>query len=196
MEMKKRECCGVQHCPCYPNCDQMMSGDWEPKRTEGEQMEMLQTGKPDLGYLDKEPVVWKELLRQDEEDLARLKDLYPSRIRQILGEVERVCDSMEYEGSIMFDEMPEKQRIQELAEGIEGKMREKMEQWEEELAQQQEEDIYVMNHRMATPPSPCSQPTKYPCPRRNINWFGDLIQVLLQDEMYHRRCRCRNCRRW
>ena len=61
----------------------------------------------------------------------------------------------------------------------------------------QEEDIYVMNHPMAPPQPPYPpQPPRPPYPPRPVNWFHDLIQVLLQDEMYHRRCRNRNCRRW
>lgn len=182
MEQKKERCRGACNCPCYPNCDQMLGGHWKPE----------QTVRPQMRQLDQNPDELRELARQDEEDLIRLKEMYPPRIRQILEEVERVCDSMEYEGSVMFDEMPEKQRIQALAKGIEQKMQDRMGQWEEDLQQQQEEDIYVMNHRMAPPPPPPGPP--YP-PRR-VNWFGDLIQVLLQDEMYHRRCRNRNCRRW
>ncbi len=202
MEKRKRGCCGAQHCPCYPNCDQMMSDDWKPVRTERQQMDLEQetdrqsnrvpTGTLQMDQLNRGNADLEWLVRQDEEDRARLKELYPSRIRQIQEEVEHVCDSLEYEGSMMFDEMPEKQRIQELSEGIARKMQEKIAQWEEELQQQEEEDIYVMNHRMAPPPYP-PQP---PYPPRPVNWFGDLVQVLLQDEMYHRRCRNRNCRRW
>ena len=147
--------------------------------------------------LDRDPGVLRQLAIQDEADLARLKELYPMRVRQILEEVERVCDSMEYEGSVMFDEMLEKQRIMELTDGIEQKMQDKMTQWEEELQRQQEEDIYVMNRPMVPPQPPYPpQPPRPPYPPRPVNWFHDLIQVLLQDEMYHRRCRNRNCRRW
>ena len=84
-----------------------------------------------------------------------------------------------------------------LKELYEQKMQDKMTQWEEELQRQQEEDIYVMNHPMAPPQPPYPpQPPRPPYPPRPVNWFHDLIQVLLQDEMYHRRCRNRNCRRW
>ena len=197
MEKKKRGCCGAQHCPCYPNCDEVMEQRWQAQQKEGKQavsvsMEHLQTE-----MLDRDPGVLRQLAMQDEADLARMKELYPMRVRQILEEVERVCDSMEYEGSVMFDEMPEKQRIMELTDGIEQKMQDKMGQWEEELQRQQEEDIYVMNHPMAPPPAPYPpQPPRPPYSPRPVNWFHDLIQVLLQDEMYHRRCRNRNCRRW
>ena len=163
----------------------------EEKQTDSVPMEHLQTE-----MLDRDPGVLRQLAIQDEADLTRLKELYPMRVRQVLEEVERVCDSMEYEGSVMFDEMPEKQRIMELTDGIEQKMQDKMTQWEEELQRQQEEDIYVMNHPMAPPQPPYPpQPPRPPYPPRPVNWFHDLIQVLLQDEMYHRRCRNRNCRR-
>ena len=141
--------------------------------------------------------------KQDEEDLARMKELYPARIREILAEVERACDTMEYEGSIMFDEMPEKQRILDMADGIRRKMEGQMEKWEQEQSRLQEEDIYVMNHeygvsqrRPPQPPPGPSRPPMPPQPPRPSDWFGDLVQVLLQNEMYHRRCRHRSCRRW
>ena len=139
--------------------------------------------------------LYTNLLREEAleaEDIRRLQTLYPATAKQIQEQVEQECDRMEYAGSRMFDEMPEKQRIQELSEGIARKMQEKIDQWEEELQQQEEEDIYVMNQRMAPPPPPPYPPY----PPRPVNWFGDLVQVLLQDEMYHRRCRNRNCRRW
>ena len=111
MEKKKRGCCGAQYCPCYPNCDEVMEQHWqaqqnEEKQTDSVPMEHLQTE-----MLDRDPGVLRQLAIQDEADLTRLKELYPMRVRQVLEEVERVCDSMEYEGSVMFDEMPEKQRI-------------------------------------------------------------------------------------
>ena len=197
MEKKKRGCCSAQHCPCYPNCDEVMEQRWQAQQNEEKQTEPVPMEQLQTEMLNRDPGVLRQLAMQDEADLARLKELYPMRVRQILEEVEHVCDSMEYEGSVMFDEMPEKQRIMELTDGIEQKMQDKMTQWEEELQRQQEEDIYVMNHPMAPPQPPYpSQPPRPPYPPRQVNWFRDLIQVLLQDEMYHRRCRNRNCRRW
>ena len=197
MEKKKRGCCSAQHCPCYPNCDEVMEQRWQAQQNEEKQTEPVPMEQLQTEMLNRDPGVLRQLAMQEEADLARLKELYPMRVRQILEEVERVCDSMEYEGSVMFDEMPEKQRIMELTDGIEQKMQDKMTQWEEELQRQQEEDIYVMNRPMVPPQPPYPpQPPRPPYPPRPVNWFHDLIQVLLQDEMYHRRCRNRNCRRW
>ena len=187
MKENKKRCCGPEGCPCYPNCDRMMSENWSP-RAEKE----METGRLDMDNRE-----LMKLAKQDEEDLARMKELYPARIREILAEVERACDTMEYEGSIMFDEMPEKQRILDMADGIRRKMEGQMEKWEQEQSRLQEEDIYVMNRPMVPPQPPYPpQPPRPPYPPRPVNWFHDLIQVLLQDEMYHRRCRNRNCRRW
>ena len=193
MNEKQKGFCGPEGCPCYPNCDRMMTENWSPRAEKA-----VQTGRLDM---DNRELV--QLAKQDEEDLARMKELYPARIREILAEVERACDTMEYEGSIMFDEMPEKQRILDMADGIRRKMEGQMEKWEQEQSRLQEEDIYVMNHeygvsqrRPPQPPPGPSRPPMPPQPPRPSDWFGDLVQVLLQNEMYHRRCRHRNCRRW
>ncbi len=193
MNEKQKGCCGPEGCPCYPNCDRMMTENWSPRAEK-----VVQTGRLDMDNRE-----LMQLAKQDEEDLARMKELYPARIREILAEVERACDTMEYEGSIMFDEMPEKQRILDMADGIRRKMEGQMEKWEQEQSRLQEEDIYVMNHeygvsqrRPPQPPPGPSRPPMPPQPPRPSDWFGDLVQVLLQNEMYHRRCRHRSCRRW
>lgn len=193
MNEKQKGCCGPKGCPCYPNCDRMMTENWSPRAEKA-----VQTGRLDMDNRE-----LMQLAKQDEEDLARMKELYPARIREILAEVERACDTMEYEGSIMFDEMPEKQRILDMADGIRRKMEGQMEKWEQEQSRLQEEDIYVMNHeygvsqrRPPQPPPGPSRPPMPPQPPRPSDWFGDLVQVLLQNEMYHRRCRHRSCRRW
>ena len=193
MNEKQKGCCGPEGCPCYPNCDRMMTENWSPRAEKA-----VQTGRLDMDNRE-----LMQLAKQDEEDLARMKELYPARIREILAEVERACDTMEYEGSIMFDEMPEKQRILDMADGIRRKMAGQMEKWEQEQSRLQEEDIYVMNHeygvsqrRPPQPPPGPSRPPMPPQPPRPSDWFGDLVQVLLQNEMYHRRCRHRSCRRW
>ncbi|MBC8573056.1 hypothetical protein [Jingyaoa shaoxingensis] len=193
MNEKQKGCCGPEGCPCYPNCDRMMTENWSPRAEKA-----VQTGRLDMDNRE-----LMQLAKQDEEDLARMKELYPARIREILAEVERACDTMEYEGSIMFDEMPEKQRILDMADGIRRKMEGQMEKWEQEQSRLQEEDIYVMNHeygvsqrRPPQPPPGPSRPPMPPQPPRPSDWFGDLVQVLLQHEMYHRRCRHRSCRRW
>jgi len=87
-----------------------------------------------------------------EKDMERMKELYPREVKRILEMVEEECDKMEYEGSLMFDEYPDRFMLEQIAERIAEKMK--------------EPDL------------------------RN------LIGVLLNHEMYRRRCRHRRCSRW
>ena len=41
-------------------------------------------------------------------DLDRMKEMYPMEIRKVQELVEEECDKMEYEGSLMFDEYPDR----------------------------------------------------------------------------------------
>ena len=43
-----------------------------------------------------------------ERDMQKLKDMYPKEVRSIQAMVEDECDKMEYEGSLMFDEYPDR----------------------------------------------------------------------------------------
>ena len=47
-----------------------------------------------------------------EKDMERMKELYPREVRQIQEMVERRCDEMEYEGSRMYDENPDKYMLE------------------------------------------------------------------------------------
>ena len=44
-----------------------------------------------------------------EKDMERMKELYPKEVTCILEAVEEECDKMEYEGSLMFDEYPDRE---------------------------------------------------------------------------------------
>ena len=87
-----------------------------------------------------------------EKDMERMKELYPREVKRILDMVEEECDRMEYEGSLMFDEYPDRMMLEQITDRIAERM--------------QEPDL------------------------RN------LIGVLLNHEMYRRRCRHRRCNRW
>ncbi|MDO5540264.1 MAG: hypothetical protein Q4F83_09310 [Eubacteriales bacterium] len=156
MRDEDRKCNCVRQCPCYPNCDQMMEGQMPPTWAR-------QTPE-----------------REDEQDWQRMKEMFPDMAKIILTEVEKVCDSMEYEGSMMFDTIPDRSRVLKMTEDIYDKVKDRYPV--EETADQ--DDMFVMNHetRRRRPPKD--------------NWLGDFIQVLLYQEMFQRRCRHRNCRRW
>jgi hypothetical protein len=58
-----------------------------------------------------------------EKDLRRLQSMYPQAAREILPMVEDVCDRMEYEGSMMFDESPDRNTIRRMSNEIYRKIR-------------------------------------------------------------------------
>jgi len=118
--------------------------------------------------------------REEELDWQRMKEMFPDMAKIILAEVEGVCDQMEYEGSMMFDTMPDRMRVRKMTEDIYDKVKDRYPV--EETASQ--DDMFVMN-----------QETRRHRPPKD-DWLGDFIQVLLYQEMFHRRCRHRNCRRW
>lgn len=105
-----------------------------------------------------------------EKDLDRMKELYPKEVKKIQKYVDEECDRMEYEGSLMFDEYPDKNMLQLVCRNIMDKM--------EDTAK---EDIESSEYRRKPP-------------RRE--GLSDLVEVLLYNEMYKRRCRRRRCNRW
>ena len=118
--------------------------------------------------------------QENEKDMQRLKEMYPEVARDILRYVEDECDKMEYEGSMMFDEQPDRVMLSRIRDGIYDKVKDN-----HELTEMDDKDeVFVMNQETRR---------RYP-PKKN--WLNDLIEVLLFQEMYRRRCRHRNCRRW
>lgn len=102
------------------------------------------------------------------EDARKMQNLYPATAREIQRYVEEECDKMEYEGSMMFDEYPDSIMLSRISEKIRNQM-------EEDAAKKGDQVLIVMQIE-------------------NQSWLGDLIQVVLVDEMHRRRCRHRRCR--
>lgn len=137
--------------------------------------------------------------QQMEKDKEYMKSLFPEKAKTIQALVEDECDKLEYEGSVMFDEYPDKLSLKKIGMDIYDKMNQEKEPEEEEKMEeetQEEEDIYMMNYgyhyRRPMPPPP--KPCKGPGPCRN-NPVMDMIDILLFNEIYKRRCRHNRCRR-
>lgn len=174
-----------------------------------------------------------------EKDMQKLKDLYPKEVKSIQVLVEDECDKMEYEGSLMFDEYPDKlmlrQIVNRIYDGVAGSQMSiqgfeaspyEAEQYEPESygkelyedKTNQEGDMQaeelplegkLMEQRRpprpgwgppppprpgwGPPPGPGWGP---PPPHHGNNGLQNLIEVLLFNEMYQRRCRHKRCRRW
>ena len=118
--------------------------------------------------------------QENERDMERLKEMYPQIAKKIAGYVEEECDKMEYEGSMMFDESPDRLMMRRIAKMIYDKMKE---EYPVEEGEDKEENL-VMNQEIQR---------RYPPGK---NWLGDLVEVMLYQEVYRRRCRRRRCRRW
>lgn len=117
-----------------------------------------------------------------EKDMDRMKELYPREVKQILEYVEDECDKMEYEGSLMFDEYPDRLMLEMVVDRIYQK------------ASGEDNDVEAEQYWGGMQPPPGHRP---PPPRRGgDDRLRDLIGVVLNNEMYRRRCRHRRCRRW
>ncbi|MCI8871943.1 MAG: hypothetical protein HFH51_03605 [Lachnospiraceae bacterium] len=194
-----------------------------------------------------------------ERDMQKLKDLYPKEVKSIQALVEEECDKMEYEGSLMFDEYPDKLMLRQIVnriydgaaggqmnmqsvQGFEASPYEaeqyepqqyKPEQYaagyyqeneEKQAESAMEEDMLNAEEiplagnlvEQRRPPGPGWGPPPKPGwgpppPPPGPGWgppppppgrpphgngLQNLIEVLLFNEMYRRRCRHKRCRRW
>jgi len=53
-----------------------------------------------------------------EKDMERMKSLYPREVRELQQMVERRCDEMEYEGSRLYDENPDRYMLEREAQRL------------------------------------------------------------------------------
>ncbi len=135
------------------------------------------------GILGKETMEIDEIpneeLQEAERELRKLQAMYPDTAKLLLPFVEEECDKMEYEGSPMFDEYPDRSTVYR----IEGHIFEQVkDQFPAEEIQEPEEVLAM----------------QLPGPRVGMpgrSWARDLARVLLLNEMHHRRCRHRGLRR-
>ena len=117
---------------------------------------------------------------ETERDLERMKNLYPEISKELFPWIEDVCDQMEYEGSLMYDESPDQNQVRRLTSRIYGQVKEQYQPPEGE----DKDEMLAMNQETWR---------RYP---PDQNWLSDLIQTLLVDEMFRRRSRRRNSRQW
>ena len=139
-------------------------------------------------------------------DMEKLKEMYPKEVRDIQRLVEDECDKMEYEGSMMFDETPDRlmlaRIVDRIYDGVAGRNMAETYDFEAEQYEghMQAEELPMEGARMERwrpemmPPRPGRRPSERR--RHRDNDLENLIRVLLFNEMHQRRCRHRRCRRW
>lgn len=118
-----------------------------------------------------------------ERDRERLKEMYPKEAKRIQRVVEEECDKMEYDGSLMFDEYPDRVMVQKLCDDIYNKV------YDNTTAEVETEQYRDRRPGGGYPPPP-------PPPPHRDRGGRDLIEILLFDEMFRRRCRHNRCRRF
>lgn len=133
-----------------------------------------------------------------EKDYLFLKGLCPSVVRKIQVQIDEECDKLEYAGSCMFDEFPDKVHLSTIINTIYNKVKDLD---KEDLELQTEELSY--NPLLGSPYRPCTGmccPPPPPLSDYNLygrpNWLRDLIEILLYNEIIYRRMRYRNYRKW
>ena len=148
-----------------------------------------------------------------ERDMNRLKNMYPEEVRRIQDLVDEECDKMEYEGSLMFDEYPDRLMLRQITGRIGQKLMEEdnanaMQSVDFEAEQYEPveaEELRIVGQRGPGGPGgpggpppfrPPVGPPHRPPQRRPDGGRENLIEVLLFNEMFNRRCRHRRCRRW
>lgn len=142
-----------------------------------------------------------------ERDMDRMKELYPEEAKRIQKLVEEECDQMEYEGSMMFDEYPDRLMLKVICERIYQNAVQPVEAASELEAEQVEEQNFrpwppgppgppPPPWPPGRPPGPPGPPPPPPGRPPHNPGLSNLIEVLLYNEMYNRRCRHNRCRRW
>ena len=97
--------------------------------------------------------------RMERRDFEYMKSMYPMTVKRILPYVEEECDRMSYEGSMIYDEYPDRYSLQRLAGSI----------------------IQVMKNEEK------NLPEEERTPEDKWLWLKDMMQVLLCNEIYKRR---------
>lgn len=108
---------------------------------------------------------------EDKRDVDYIRRLYPKTITKIQNLVEEECDKMEYDGSVMYDEYPDKLMLKKVCNNVYDNIK----------------FMYEDNNGYAA--------VELGRPCLNSGWCNDIIEILLYNELYKRRCRRRNCRR-
>ena len=124
-----------------------------------------------------------------EKDMERMKTYFPAETRKIMELVEDRLDQLEYEGSRIYDEEPDRLMIQMEIDSLYQKLLESSAVLEKGTRKQVYFDMVPMSisgeHMRAQGRGDCRD-----------NWLCSMVGVLFGTELYRRRCRHRRCRRW
>ena len=100
--------------------------------------------------------------RTERMDFEYMKSMYPDTAKKILPYVEEECDRMEYDGSMMFDDYPDKFMMRRICRRIEEQLEEKGKSGGSSGGEELEELIGVLL---------CGEMYRRRCRRRNCRAF-------------------------
>ena len=129
------------------------------------------------------PIYGYDNLEEAELDFDYMKQLYPRDTRMIQDMIEDTCDRLEYAGSLMFDEYPDRLQVALLANKIYNQVT-------------GDEGAGLSSQSPPPPGRPPSAPGRPPSGNTSPNWLRDMIEIMLCNEMCQRRRRYRSRRRW
>ena len=112
-------------------------------------------------------------LQYDDEKIERrdfeyMKSMYPVAVKRILPYVEEECDRMSYAGSMIYDEYPDQLQIRLMCNRVYDKVK-----------KMKPQDDMEMEMQLS----------------RNDEWLKELVQIMIFQELFHRRSRYRRDRR-
>lgn len=122
-----------------------------------------------------------------DKDMEYMKNLYPSTCKKIQYEIDEECDKLEYDGSCMFDQYPDKCHL----DSIIGKIFKKVVDSNPDLKPVNSMDVSEGKKESENPLTAQQFYNNY-----NNDWLRYLIQIMLYNELFNRRRRYRRRRRW
>lgn len=114
--------------------------------------------------------------RIEHRDFEYMKSMYPETAKRLLPYVEDECDRMAYEGSVVYDEYPDQLQMRMMCRRIYDRVKELDGIEPEEMQMEAQEHMGIRR-------------------RRKEDWLGDMIQIMVYQELFRRRCDHRKCRR-
>ena len=137
-------------------------------------------------FLQPDPAQDMKEQMEIEREWRSLQAMYPETAKMLLPMIEEECDKMEYEGSPMFDAYPDQTTIWQIQARIQKQAADSFPpEILQNLQNMQEEapEVFSMQYQDGRRRRP------------GDNWMGDLVRVMLLQEMHQRRCRHNRCRR-
>lgn len=129
-----------------------------------------------------------------EKDIERMKQWHPKQVQQIQKMVDERCDELEYEGSRLFDEEPDRNMMQLEALAIYQKLADHLP--EEKIEAKKVEADTGKKVYFEAWEEPALEAACCDRGRHCDDWLCSIVEILFYNEAYRRRCRHRRCKRW